>query len=255
MAIGDSITEGLEDVGADGGYRGFADRLAEHLAVGVPGFRYANLGVRGRRMHHIVGEQLDAVLTERPDLVTVLAGGNDVLRPNADLDALAGSLEAAVQRIREAGIRVVVLSGFDTGWIPVLRIYRGRIAVFSMHLRALAERTGADIVDLWSMPALNDPQAWSDDRLHFNGAGHHIVAARVAEVIGRPMGPREIWEDPWERPTPVLPTILRRREQLRWTREYLVPWLRRRAFGRSSGDGRLPKRPRLDEFPPPGGER
>ncbi len=250
MAIGDSLTEGLEDVGPDGGYRGFADRLAEHLAEGVPGFRYANLAVRGRRMRHIAGEQLDSVLEQRPDLVTVHAGGNDVLRPNADLDGLAGRLEEAVRRMRAAGVRVVLLSGHDTGWVPVLRIYRGRIAVFSMHLRAIAERTGCDIVDLWSMAALNDPRAWSEDRLHFNGEGHRIVAARIAELLGRPMGPRELWADPWDTPTERLPKILRRREHRRWARTYLVPWLGRRALGRSSGDGRLPKRPHLEELAP-----
>ncbi|WP_408638954.1 SGNH/GDSL hydrolase family protein [Nocardiopsis suaedae] len=256
MAIGDSLTEGLEDVAPDGGYRGFADRLAEHLSADEPRFRYANLAVRGRRMRHITGEQLDRVLEERPDLVTVHAGGNDVLRPGTDLDALAAQLEQAVLTMRRAGVRVVLLSGHDTGWVPVLRIYRGRIAVFSMHLRAMAERTGADIVDLWSMEALNDPRAWNEDRLHFNGDGHRIVAARIAEVLGQPMGPRDLWARPWETPTVRLPRILRRREHMRWAREYLVPWLGRRAMGRSSGDGREPKRPELAPFqPPPWAER
>nr|WP_082126595.1 SGNH/GDSL hydrolase family protein [Allosalinactinospora lopnorensis] len=248
VAIGDSLTEGLDDLGAAGKYRGFADRLAEHLGAAKPGFRYANLAVRGRRMRHIFGEQLEQTLACAPDLVTVHAGGNDVLRPNADLDALAAEFERGVFLLREAGIRVVVLSGHDTGWIPVLRVYRGRVAVFSMHLRAVAERTGSDIVDLWAMEALNDPRAWSVDRLHFNADGHHIVAARIAEILGHPMGPREIWARPWSTPPRQLPPILRRRENLRWVRQYLVPWISRRALGRSSGDGRLPKRPDLVEL-------
>ncbi len=140
----------------------------------------------------------------------------------------------------------MILAGHDTGWIPVLRLYRGRIAVFSMHMRAVAERTGTEIVDLWALNALNDPRAWGDDRLHPNGAGHQIVAARVADLLGHPMGPRESWTDPWATPPRQLPRILRRRENRRWARQYLVPWLRRRAMGRSSGDGLLPRRPELD---------
>ncbi|MFC4563261.1 SGNH/GDSL hydrolase family protein [Nocardiopsis mangrovi] len=245
VAIGDSLTEGLDDRVPGGGYRGFADRLAEHLGTFTPDLRYANLAVRGRRMRHIFGEQLDRTLAFQPDLVTVHAGGNDVLRPGTDLDALAAEFEVGVRRLRGAGIRVVMLSGHDTGWIPVLRAYRGRIAVFSMHLRAIAERTGTEIVDLWSMTALNDPRSWSADRLHFNADGHRIVAARIADVLGTPMGPREIWECPWDAPPEQLPRILRRRENLRWTRQYLVPWLSRRAMGRSTGDGRVPKRPDL----------
>ncbi|MEC3894570.1 SGNH/GDSL hydrolase family protein [Nocardiopsis alba] len=247
VAIGDSLTEGMEDDSGPGGeYRGFADRLAEHLGTLTPDFRYANLGVRGRRMRHIFGEQLEQTLEWKPDLVTVLAGGNDVLRPGNDLDELAEQFEQGVRRLRDAGIRVVILAGHDTGWIPVLRLYRGRIAVFSMHMRAVAERTGTEIVDLWALNALNDPRAWGDDRLHPNGAGHQIVAARVADLLGHPMGPRESWTDPWATPPRQLPRILRRRENRRWARQYLVPWLRRRAMGRSSGDGLLPRRPELD---------
>ncbi|WP_460998845.1 SGNH/GDSL hydrolase family protein [Streptomonospora sediminis] len=250
VAIGDSLTEGLEDLSPNGEYRGFADRLAEHLSASAPGFRYANLAVRGRRMRHIFGEQLEQTLGFGPDLVTVHAGGNDVLRPNSNLDDLAAEFEAGIRRLRDAGIRVVVLSGHDTGWIPVLRVYRGRIAVFSMHLRAIAERTGSDIVDLWSMGALNDPRAWSEDRLHFNAAGHRIVAARIADLLGEPMGPREAWARPWDTPPERLPRILRRRENLRWAREHLMPWVSRRALGRSSGDGRRPKRPYPAELQP-----
>ncbi|MBB4932390.1 lysophospholipase L1-like esterase [Lipingzhangella halophila] len=250
IALGDSLTEGLDDLGPTGEYRGFADRLAEHLGSPVPGFRYANLAVRGRRVRHIFGEQLEQTLGCAPDLVTVHAGGNDVLRPNTNLDTLAAEFERGVERLREAGIRVVVLSGHDTGWNPALRVYRGRIAVFSMHLRAIAERTRSDIVDLWALDALNDPRAWSVDRLHFNAQGHRIVAARIAEMLGRPMGAREIWARPWSTPPQQLPRILRRRENLRWAREHLVPWVSRLALGRSSGDGRAPKRPELAELNP-----
>lgn len=247
VAIGDSITEGMEDNSGPGGeYRGFADRLAEHLGTLTPDFRYANLGVRGRRMHHIFGEQLEQTLEWKPDLVTVLAGGNDVLRPGADLDALGEYVEWGVRQLRDAGLRVVILSGHDTGWIPVLRYYRGRIAVFSMHMRSVAERTGTEIVDLWALNALTDARAYSEDRLHLNGTGHQVVAARVADLLGFPMGTREAWTDPWSTPPQQLPRILRRRENRRWARQYLVPWLRRRAMGRSSGDGRMARRPQLD---------
>ena len=247
MAIGDSLTEGMEDDSGPGGqYRGFADRLAEHLGRMTPDFRYANLGVRGRRMRHIFGEQLDQTLEWKPDLVTVLAGGNDLLRPGTRLDDIAEEFERGIRSLRDAGIRTVIISGHDTGWIPVLRYYRGRIAVFSMHMRATAERTGTEIIDMWALNALTDPRAWSEDRLHLNGTGHQIVAARIADLLGFPMGPRKSWTDPWNTPPRQLPAILRRRENRRWARQHLVPWLRRRAMGRSSGDGLLPKRPELD---------
>src|SRR5690606_35763179 len=54
VAVGDSFTEGLSDPGANGAYRGWADRVAERLAALEPGFRYANLAVRGKLLDQIV---------------------------------------------------------------------------------------------------------------------------------------------------------------------------------------------------------
>ena len=63
VALGDSTTEGLVDPHPDGsGFRGWADRLAETLAVIEPDLRYANLAVRGKLARQVRAEQLDAAL-------------------------------------------------------------------------------------------------------------------------------------------------------------------------------------------------
>jgi lysophospholipase L1-like esterase len=48
VAIGDSTTAGLGDPLGTGGFRGWADRLAERLAHTNPNVQYANLAIRGR---------------------------------------------------------------------------------------------------------------------------------------------------------------------------------------------------------------
>ena len=117
-----------------------------------------------------------------------------------------------------------------------------------MHLRAIAERNGVEIVDLWALDSLNDPRAWSVDRLHFNSMGHQIVAARIADLLGHPIGPASCGPT-W--PTPYVPLRpLRRRETRRWAVRFLVPWLGRRLMGRSTGTGASPKRPRMTELAP-----
>ena len=92
VAMGDSFTEGLDDPepGSSGGYRGWADRVAEELSVGVPDFAYANLAVRGQQLHEVLETQLGQALRLGPDLVSLQAGGNDLLHPGADPDKLAG---------------------------------------------------------------------------------------------------------------------------------------------------------------------
>src|SRR6266581_8168 len=97
VALGDSFTEGLDDLtGVDGGYRGWADRFAERLAAGQPGLRYANLAIRGKTVQQVADEQVPAAISLQPGLVSIAAGGNDLLRPSADPDALAERFDEVI---------------------------------------------------------------------------------------------------------------------------------------------------------------
>jgi lysophospholipase L1-like esterase len=256
VAIGDSFTEGLNDPAPGGGFRGWADRLAGMLAVRYPGLRYASLAVRGKLLRQIVRDQVPAAVallaehdaqTPSAGLVSIAGGGNDILRPGGDPDTLAELLDSAVARLRQGGSRVLMFTGFDPVAFPVLRLLRGRIAAYNMHLRAIADNQGCDLVDLWSMRFLRDPAAWSTDRLHLTAESHRRVALRAADVLGLPVD--EDWRLPVrdQRAT----WLTSRRDDARWAREFLLPWVNRRLHGTSSGDGRLAKRPALEPVPPP----
>jgi lysophospholipase L1-like esterase len=257
VAIGDSFTEGLNDASPGGAFRGWADRLAGLLAVEYPGLRYANLAVRGKLLRQIVAEQVPAAASMSPGLVSVAGGGNDLLRPGADPDTLAELLDAAVARLSATGAQVLMFTGFDPVGFPVIRLLRGRIAAYNMHLRAIADTRGCHLVDLWSMRFLRSPAAWSPDRLHLNAQSHQRIALRACEVLGVPV--TEDWRDPLAAGPPLAPVpaiaraawVAARREDARWAREYLAPWVNRRLRGTSSGDGRTAKRPALQEVPPP----
>jgi lysophospholipase L1-like esterase len=256
-ALGDSFTEGLDDPRPDGGFMGWADRVAGALAERVPGFRYANLAVRGRLLDEVIAEQVPRAVEMAPDLVSLAAGGNDILR-GTDVDVLASHFDPAVARLQAAGCRVLIFTGFDPRMFPVIRLLRGRIAAYDMHLRSIADDRGCDLVDLWSMRVLRDPRAWSVDRLHLSSEGHRRVALRTCEVLGLPVA--EDWRAPlppatwspwtsWARDSVGAANgsawLAARRQDARWARQYVVPWVRRRLRGTSSGDGLDPKRPDL----------
>ena len=245
VAIGDSFTEGLSDLGPDGTYIGWADRLAIILAGRSPGFRYANLALRGKMLREIVTEQVAAAVAARPDLVTICAGGNDLIVPGSDVDALAEEFEQGVVALREAGCEVVVFTGPDPRKQPVVRRVRAKVAIYNGHLHAIADRNGAMIVDLWGMVPLVDVRAWSDDRLHFSPEGHRRIALRTAEVLGVPVA--EDWREPWPAVAPT-PWLRSRQADLAWTRTHLLPWVRRQLRGESMGDGLVPKRPELSPY-------
>jgi lysophospholipase L1-like esterase len=250
VALGDSFTEGLGDPLPGGsGFRGWADRFAERLAEQRPGLRYANLAIRGKLLREVAAEQVSRAVTMRPDLVSIAAGGNDLLRLRADPDRLAEEFDAAVAALRETGAEVIVFTGFDPRTFPVLRLIRGKAAAYSMHLRAIADFRGCYLVDLWSMQVLRDPRAWSADRLHLAPEGHRRVALRASEVVGLPVD--EDWREPLPVPAspvashPLVIWLAARRLDAQWAREHAAPWVSRRLRGISTGDGLLPKRPEL----------
>ena len=166
VAVGDSFTEDLSDRDPEtpDRYIGWADRLAESLndlaEVERVTFRYANLAVRGRKLDDVVGPQLDAALRMSPDLVSMVGGGNDLLRPSVDLDRLASRLEEAAVRIRQAGADLLLATPTDTRDAGVFKALRGRHAVHTANIFTIAQRHGCHVVNLWGMPALRDWRMW-----------------------------------------------------------------------------------------------
>lgn len=243
-AVGDSFTEGVGDPGPDGAFVGWADRLAVLLDDRTPehSFRYANLAVRGKLLDQIVEDQLSRAVELAPDLVTFAAGGNDIIRPGTDPDDVAERFEKAVARLTSAVGTVMVTTGFDTRDVPVLKHLRGKIATYNGHVRAVADRYGCPVLDLWSLKTVQDRRAWDDDRLHLSPEGHTRVALRAGQALGV-----EVPADP-DQPWPAQPprgTLEVRRDDIHWAREFLVPWIGRRLRGESSGDHVAAKRPDL----------
>jgi len=246
VAIGDSFTEGIGDPepASPGGHRGWADRVAEVLAAQTDDFAYANLAIRGRLLQGIWDEQVAPALALRPDLVTVSAGGNDILRPGTDPDEVAGRLDRLVAELSRDGATVVVFTGPDIGMTPVLRTIRGKVAIFNENVHALALKHDAIVADLWALRELSDPRMWAEDRLHFSPLGHHTIARWVLKALGVP-------NDLEPMTVPPLPQTSWRQarvDDIVWAREHFVPWVVRRLRGRSSGDGVEPKRPELAPF-------
>ncbi|MCU1404973.1 MAG: hydrolase family protein [Glaciihabitans sp.] len=241
VALGDSFTEGIGDPEplSPGGFRGWADRVAEVLNTNTDDFAYANLAIRGRLLQQVIDDQIEPALALRPDLITISAGGNDIIRPGTDPDEIAGRLDSAVGRLRAAGATVVVFTGPDIGMTPVLGRSRGKVAIYNENLRALALRHDAIVADMWALRELRDPRMWAPDRLHFSAIGHHTVARMVLEALAvendlAPYKPEPVPPSSWQHA---------RVEDMGWAREYLVPWVLRRIRHQSSGDNILPKRP------------
>jgi lysophospholipase L1-like esterase len=240
-ALGESFTERVGDPEpqSPGGVRGWADRVAEELSADHGDFAYANLAVRGRLLHQIVEEQVGAAIALKPDLVTLSAGGNDIVFRGSDPDRLAEQLDSAVGLLSAGGATVVIFTGPDWGSTPVFSHIRGRVAIFNENMRTIASRHDGVVADLWTLRQLTDPQMWDPDRLHFSSLGHHTIAAMVLEALNvqhslLPLAPKPLPAGSWRDA---------RNGDLVWAKDYLVPWVVRRLRQHPSAPGLKAKRP------------
>ncbi len=236
VAIGDSFTEGVGDELPDGRVRGWADLVAEGWALGLgEPVEYANLAIRGKLIGPIIEQQLEPALALKPTHLSFNGGGNDILRPRADIGRIMGLFEHVVRRCDEEGVRLILLSGANpTAQLPLGSVMSKRGDLMSHEVEK--RLTGRDDIIRaynWFDDELATPPYWSEDRLHMNTRGHHRVAARVLEAVG--IDAPEGW---WS--LPELPDAARLRG-VRYYREHVGPWVRRRLTGTSSGDGREPK--------------
>lgn len=241
-AIGDSFTEGVGDDLPDGGVRGWADFVALGLALHArerdgddSSFGYANLAIRGRLLEPILDEQLQTAIDLGPDLISFNGGGNDIMRPKVTIEQIAERTREAVDEMLAAGIHVLLLSGGNpTRHIPLGDRIRERGDVLAVAVRERLPEQGVTFVDNWSDAELEDLRYWSVDKLHLGPLGHQRVASNVLRALDVPV-------PDWDEETDEL----KRPGTFTYWREFVLPWIGRRLTGRSSGDGRVAKRPTL----------
>ncbi|ONI88942.1 SGNH hydrolase [Actinosynnema sp. ALI-1.44] len=245
VALGDSCTEGLDDpYPGNTVYRGWADLAAERFAQDDTDFRYANLGVRGRRLDQIIAEQIPAATELRPDLVALFGGGNDIMSGGYSERVIARRVDDAVRALTELAPTVVVFTLSDIARrMPFGWRMAPRIEALNAAIREAAVSYGAVLVDLWPDLAAHDSRYFGPDRLHLSEAGHRRLAAHLLASLGVPHEPA------WLEPLPGVPSPPSMTANVRWAYQQVWPLvrgrIRNRLIGRQPGDGVLPKRPQL----------
>lgn len=249
--MGDSFTEGVGDRNKHlpNGVRGWADRVAERLARAEPGWEYANLAVRSKRLRHIIAEQLGPALAMEPTLITLYAGGNDILDFGTDMDELMAQYEELVSTLARTGATLVLFTGFDIRVSVLLEPLKKRNAAYNRKVRELAAKYGAVLVDYWCFDAMHDRRMWDADRLHMSKAGHKYVAAQVLDHLGVS---HKISLKEWEPPARMTLRDWERRQR-RWVSDWVFPLFGRKLRGVTLGDNLSPRWPQPVKVPRKGG--
>ena len=239
VALGDSLTEGVGDPHPawPNGLRGWADLVAALLAAHDPSSDYANLALRGKTARDVAAEQLPAAVAMQPDIVTVWAGGNDILRPRLRLDNVLEPLDHALAQFA-AATTVIVFTGFEISGSPALTPLRSRVRAHNTGLREIARDRGALIADVSERGAWADRRLWAGDRVHPSALGHQRLAAQVAHLIGLSPGDSAGAELGPPRPSRLAQVLA---EEAEWWRVHAAPHIARWATGASRRELVVPK--------------
>ncbi|HEV8568680.1 MAG TPA: SGNH/GDSL hydrolase family protein [Actinoplanes sp.] len=202
VLLGDSAAIG---VGVEWLSETVGGQLARMLAEGTPpaGERHvflSSVGVAGSRSTDLATQVARALLGDRPDVAVVLIGQNDATALRGPEDA-ASYLGAAVRRLREAGVQVVVGTCPDLGAIrsiaPPLRQVTGWLGrrMARAQARAVLD-AGGTVVDLGEETGAvfrADAGTLCHDGFHPSADGYRVWAhalypavAQAALASGRP---------------------------------------------------------------------
>ena len=160
VALGDSLTVG---VGASAPERGFIPTLEKRIGKSI-----INRGVSGNTTGDALLRLHADVLTEKPDIVIVLLGGNDYLRQIPE-EKIFKNLREIIAQIQAEGA-VVVLLGIRGGLIK---------DHFNDNFESLAKETGVVYVENVLDGILGEPSLMAD-KIHPNDRGYEKMVDKVA---------------------------------------------------------------------------
>jgi lysophospholipase L1-like esterase len=197
VMIGDSITDaGRRDIEPPYGVgymtlvRSFVNALHPEL-----GLTWENRGIGGDTVRNLDSRWAADVIDERPDVLTVMIGINDVWRRFGDKpheavpeDEYRATLTALLRAAREAsGPDLYVGSPYmiEANAADPMRAAmdaRGGIA------REVAAEAGATFIEVQAafdrVLAHSESADWSHDRIHPNQPGHAVIALEFLRAFG-----------------------------------------------------------------------
>jgi lysophospholipase L1-like esterase len=209
VVVGDSLGLGYGERVPELEVIGWADRLALALRALQPGMRYTNLATVGLTTNQVAKMQVRAALAMKPDLILLVAGGNDVLARRWDPSAFRDTYAPMLEQLVASGATVLTTTWHNMPLAVPMPARRAdalssRLAEASVIVRELSEHYGATCVDFWQLPNLLDEHCYGSDGVHPNAQGYlrvaHVLAQSLARLAGSPV-PHDALYTPMERAT------------------------------------------------------
>lgn len=198
---------------------------------------YANYSRPGARMREVFEVQLPKALEHEPDVVVLIAGGNDVLRQNFNPDDIYWSMYGTVTTLRKRGADVLTMKLHDPNRkirLPkrLARLLHQRVEILNRIIDDVSGATGAQCLDVRRIDTAYDQSVWHIDRMHPNRIGYHVLASHFAAMLQS--GGHDVRD--------VTAPILRprsRKENVKWMLRMGLPWFLKRCKDLFPGVGYL----------------
>jgi lysophospholipase L1-like esterase len=193
VAIGDSFTEGIGDAVEGFAKHSAADRLAAALRQTNPDLRYTNLAQRGLLLNEIREQQLETALGLKPDLVSIVAGANDIMTGRFSATHWEEEFRTLYEAFTDAGTMVIAASLPE---FPILRTLpgplqarvKGNFARGNGIIERLATQYQVVLVDAWAISQRSEPDDWSEDGVHLNARGYFKFAQETLAILEQQTG-------------------------------------------------------------------
>ena len=187
VAMGDSLTEGVGDPVDGIEMLGWADRFHRMLLQESPECRYTNLAGRGLVASEVRGQQLELALALLPDLVSVVTGGNDILKGYWNGPHYEAEIAAMLEELTATGATVLTSTIPDFRFLAVPPDFKERVTqqVIEVNtiIRRMAQRFDVRCAEAWNHPATLELNFWSADGVHPNAFGYSQIATEMAKAL------------------------------------------------------------------------
>lgn len=192
VALGDSTGVG---VGARRG-GGYVARLFERIERVRPGSRLINLCVSGATTADVLRGQVPRVTGDRPSLITLGIGINDVGR-GVPVEQFARNYEEIVERIQAKTNAPFIITNLpDVSLAPSIPAFmrgdvRRRLLLCNERIEEIARRHGLLVVDAYTMShdsIPSHPEFFSPDGFHPSEVGYEYWAKTMWPTVKKAIG-------------------------------------------------------------------
>lgn len=181
VAICDSFTEGIGDEVEGIALKSWVDHFVQ---LCVNDIEYANFAKRGLVTKEIRSQQLEKALTFNPDLVSLIAGANDVLKGRWNHYAYKEDMKCMIDTLSKTGADIMIANLPDfTVRLPFStekkQVLKEQLLEANEVILSLSREYKLHHIDFWNHHVVNDNTLWSKDFIHPNSKGY----VKVAELI------------------------------------------------------------------------